>query len=334
MGEITSTAQAGAGKRSEAIADQLRIGHLRMEKCELREAEEAFLKAFELARTAGEPAAMVESLAGLLRFAGEALDEARVKRWETELDRVMSAWPERVPPMAWYAKGAIAASREQWRTAGRYYLECVRRARKGLLAGSEGAERDLARAFTMLANVCLQRGRMARARAFLGVVLKRFESKALRGVNGSVYVQLGLLEERARNLGPALQWYRKAHASYLQEHNWYHHLYVLYGYARLARLQQNYSQSYWYLDLMDKAATGPEFGILRREIRRERERLENDAVDLVIDGRNAVVKTRERGSIALGKQYVLLDILQALSRAHGRDGEDAERGLTKAEIIE
>ncbi|MCC7441909.1 MAG: winged helix-turn-helix domain-containing protein, partial [Bdellovibrionales bacterium] len=42
----------------------------------------------------------------------------------------------------------------------------------------------------------------------------------------------------------------------------------------------------------------------------------------------------ERGSIALGKQYVLLDILQALSRAHGRDGEDAERGLTKAEIIE
>jgi DNA-binding winged helix-turn-helix (wHTH) protein len=74
--------------------------------------------------------------------------------------------------------------------------------------------------------------------------------------------------------------------------------------------------------------------MLLSEIQAERTRLEQDAVDLLIDSRRCLVQTRESGSIALGKQYVLLQILEALSHAHGRPGEDDERGLSKAEIIQ
>lgn len=324
-------AQAVSGvatKVTPEVESHLRIGHLRLEKCELLEAEASFLRAFELAKTSGDRQGRVESLVGLLRFAGEALDEVKMKARERELDVLIAESSADIPPMALYSKGFIAASREQWSLARRYYLRCVRAAR------TSDSPEVMARALAMLANVNLQRGRLDRAEGILGVLISRYESRGIKGLNGAMYIQRGIIEERRRSLPQALQWYRKAHAAYLAEHNWYHHLYVLYGYARVARLQQNYSQSYWYLDLMEKAATGPEFGILRREIARERERLEGDAVDLVIDGRNSTVKTRERGAISLGKQYVLLDILHALSRAHSRNGEDTERGLTKAEIIE
>jgi DNA-binding winged helix-turn-helix (wHTH) protein len=57
-------------------------------------------------------------------------------------------------------------------------------------------------------------------------------------------------------------------------------------------------------------------------------------VDLLIDSRQCVIKTRDGGEISLGKQYVLLHILEVLSNAHSREGDDRERGLSKAEIIE
>jgi DNA-binding winged helix-turn-helix (wHTH) protein len=85
---------------------------------------------------------------------------------------------------------------------------------------------------------------------------------------------------------------------------------------------------------MDKAAEGPEFGLLRREIDKERTRLQDDAVDLLVDSRKCLLKTRESGKIPLGKQYVLIHILEALTNAHERAGDDMERGLSKAEIIE
>ena len=85
---------------------------------------------------------------------------------------------------------------------------------------------------------------------------------------------------------------------------------------------------------MDKAASAPEFGLLRREVAAERSRLEQDAVDLLIDSRKGTIRTRENSQVSLGKQYVLLHILEALSDAHGRSGNDQERGLSKAEIIE
>ena len=45
---------------------------------------------------------------------------------------------------------------------------------------------------------------------------------------------------------------------------------------------------------MEKAAAGPDFGLLQREIKLERGRLENDAVDLLVDSRQCLVKTREQ----------------------------------------
>src|SRR5581483_8828888 len=104
------------------------------------------------------------------------------------------------------------------------------------------------------------------------------------------------------------------------QHHWYNHLYVLFGYAKVSRLQQNYPQAYFYLDLLDHATSGPEFSFLRREVAAERTRLEQDAVDLLIDGRQGIIQTREAGSISLGKQYVLLHILEALTDAHHREG--------------
>jgi hypothetical protein len=145
---------------------------------------------------------------------------------------------------------------------------------------------------------------------------------------------LGNIAERARDFESALLHFQRAHGAFLGEHNWYSHLYILYGYARLRRHAQDYAQAYWYLDLLEKATEAPEFGLLRREILGERAKLEQDAVDLMIDSRHGIVQTRESGQISLGKQYVLLHILEELSAAHGRPGSDRERGLSKAEIIE
>ncbi|MEK6706757.1 MAG: winged helix-turn-helix domain-containing protein [Bdellovibrionota bacterium] len=120
----------------------------------------------------------------------------------------------------------------------------------------------------------------------------------------------------------------------MAEHNWYYHLYVLWGYARICRLQRNYVQAYWYLDLLEKTTSGPGFGLLRRDILADRVKLEQDAVDLLIDSRQGIIKTRETKKISVRKQYVLLHILEVLSEAHSRQGDDMERGLSKAQIIE
>jgi hypothetical protein len=85
---------------------------------------------------------------------------------------------------------------------------------------------------------------------------------------------------------------------------------------------------------MERAAKGPEFGALQSEISMERKRLETDAVDLLIDTRKGVIRTRAGESINLRKQHVLLGILEELSIAHLQAGPDGNAGLSKAEIIE
>src|SRR6185437_3096580 len=126
----------------------------------------------------------------------------------------------------------------------------------------------------------------------------------LRRVNGNVHLLLAKIAEREKDLGAALDHYRKAHGAFLAEHNWYYHLHVLCGYARVARLQRNYSQARWYLDLTQQAVSGPGFKSMQEEIRLERERMEQDEVDLVIDGRKGMIRTRQGGKISLRKQYV------------------------------
>jgi DNA-binding winged helix-turn-helix (wHTH) protein len=233
--------------------------------------------------------------------------------------------------MAWYCMGVIERRAGRLLVAQRNVHRYLKLIRANPSAHPEESE---AKGLVMLATLLWQRGRHKRAQWLGEEVLRRFGERNLRGINGLAAVVLGSVAESNRDYETALARFQQAHASFLGEHNWYYHLYALFGYARVYRAQQNYPQAYWYLDLLDKATTASEFGLLKRHILEERKLLEQDAVDLLIDSRQAVVKTREGGQISLGKQYVLLHILEVLSGAHRRPGDDATRGLSKAEIIE
>jgi DNA-binding winged helix-turn-helix (wHTH) protein len=322
----------------------LQIAQMRSEKCELRESRETYQLAFEIAKSESDLRVMMEALSGLLRLAGEALDEEAIQRLENELGAMMEAHPKQVPPMAWYCKGIIARGRGDCLLAQRYNHRFLRALQKEAAIAQKSPhdnaddlisfEELTARGWTMMAILLWQRNRLKRSFYLVQILLARFESRNLRGVNGMLYHITGGIYERQRKFDEALQWYQKAHAAFLASHSWYYHLYVLYAYARLARHQRNFPQAYWYLDLIEKAATSPEFGLLRKEITTEKGRLESDAVDLLVDSRQCIIQTREAGEIALGKQYVLLHILEALSKAHHGTDSERERGLSKAEIIE
>lgn len=318
----------------------LQMAQIRSEKCELREARESYQLALEIAKSESDLRVMMEALSGLLRLAGEALDEETIQRLEHELDAMMEAYPKQVPPMAWYCKGIIARGRGHCLLAQRHNHRFLRAIQNEAALSPDksddliSSEELIARGWTMMAILLWQRNHLNRSLYLVQILLSRFESRNLRGVNGMLYQILGSICERQRKLDEALHWYQKAHAAFLASHSWYYHLYVLYAYARLARHQRNFSQAYWYLDLIEKAATTPDFGLLKREIALEKRRLESDAVDLLVDSRQCIIQTREAGEIPLGKQYVLLHILEALSKAHHGTEAERERGLSKAEIIE
>jgi DNA-binding winged helix-turn-helix (wHTH) protein len=317
-------------KRSPA-RNWLTLAQLRYEKCELAEARVAFDMGLQAAKRAGDLRSVMEAITGLLRLAADALDNEAMALRVSELNELMGAHSRQVPPMVWYCKGVVARRSGQLIQAQRYVHEYLRQVRAHPASQPEESE---AKGLVMMATILWQRGRFQRARWLATEILRRFESRHLHGINGLTFLVLGNVCEKVHDLDGALKNFQNAHASFLGEHNWYYHLYVLYGYARVFRQQQDYTQAYWYLDLVDKATAGAEFGALRREIAAERLRLEKDAVDLMIDSRRALVQTREGGNISLGKQYVLLHILEALSSAHSRDGDDSQRGLSKAEIIE
>ncbi len=323
----------GRARVSKKIQDLLDLAQLRAEKCELKEAEGVFRQALKAAEQSKDVAGIMESLAGLLRLAGEALDETALRHWDRELDLQMTKHPKQVPPMVWYCKGAVARHMGDSVIAQRAFHRYLRAVK------STGDLEAIAKGWVMLAVILFQRGRPRRARLLAEELMERFKPTpkcAYRGIRGILELLMANIQERARDYDLALRHYQRAHRCFLSEHNWYYHLYVLYGYARLARFQQNYSQAYWYLDLVEQACSGPEFGLLKKLIAQEFARLEQDAVDLLIDSRKGMIRTREQISIPLGKQYVLLDILQALSDAHGSEEAEAALapGLSKAEIIE
>ncbi len=307
----------------------LQIAQLRAEKCELREAKTGYFLALQQAKKTKDSKSTMEAIAGLLRLAGEALDEESIEKWDKELGSLMKGHPGQIPPMAFYCRGAVARHRREFMLAQRHFHRYLRAARQ-----ESKSEEAVVRGWAMLAVLLQQRGRSQRSEWLAFQILKRYEALNLRGINGILYLLLGTIEETKKNLRAAMKWYQKANAQFLGDHNWYYLLYVLYGYARIERKRHRYSQARWYLDLIDKAVSNPEFGSLRREVAAERERLAQDAVDLLIDSRKGWIKTREGGTVSLRKQYVLIQILEALSHAHERTGQDRERGLSKAELIQ
>jgi DNA-binding winged helix-turn-helix (wHTH) protein len=313
------------------LSHLLLMAQLQAEKCELAPARDTYARAFEMARKRGNIRITMEALAGLLRLASEASDQDAVNRLEKKLDSLMRSHPTDVPPMTWYCKGAIARHSNDPKLARKWFLRYLREVNKE--ADSPAKTEAVARGWIMLATCAYQRNRFERAYGICQSLLRRYENQNIRGASGMIHLLTGNVLEKRKKYDEALKHFHQADARFLGEHSWYYHLYVLYAYARIARRQQNYTQSYLYLDLIDRATVRAEFGALRKEVAMERERLERDAVDLLIDSRQCVIHTRESGQISLRKQYVLLHILEALTTAHRRDGEQA-RGLSKAEIIE
>jgi DNA-binding winged helix-turn-helix (wHTH) protein len=321
------------------VNDWLQLAQLRAEKCELAEARLNYVACHQEAQRRKDLRGQMEALAGLLRLAGEALDEESIAKYDRELDQLIRRHPKKVPPMAWFCKGFVARTENEPRAAQIFFHRYLRSVRREAAEGSRipcaihgDPDACIAKGWIALATTLWERGHHARARWVAEEVQRRYGE--IRGILGLCSLLLGNIAERRREYDEALGHFQNAHGAFLGEHNWYYHLYVLYGYARLRRHAQNYAQAYWYLELLDKATQAREFGLLRREILKERGKLEQDAVDLLIDSRQAVVRTRESGDISLGKQYVLLHILEELSEAHGRPGGDRDRGLSKAEIIE
>ncbi len=326
------------------VLHELEMGRLLTEKCELRHARESFERALGLARVAANASARrhtMEALAGLLRLAGEALSLHETQRLETELDHWIATHPDWGPPMVWYCKGAIARHFNKQAPARQCFHRYIKAIRADVSISEAEREASEIRGWMMLAVSLQQRSHIGRSQWLASHLLARHESKKLRAVNGTLYLLQGHLSEmraerqpeaRAELLQEAYGWYRKAHASFLAERNWYLHLYAILGYARVERQQQNHSQANWHLDLIDEAASGPEFGALKREIEEQRRLIRESSVDVLVDTANGFVKVRDLGQVSLRKQYVLLGILEELAAAHSKG--DGERGLSKAEIIE
>jgi DNA-binding winged helix-turn-helix (wHTH) protein len=323
-----------APARADRARELLRLGVVLAEKCALDDARKAFREAFDVARQAGDVGTTAEGIARLLRMASESRDTAEISTWERELKALMASFPTQIPSMVWYCQAVLAGQKEQWRLAQAHLVQYLRaldhEPESATLMGKREAR---ARAWVMLANTFAQRGHVRRAELALQWVKQEFEADRLPSINGLIYLQLAWIQLRRRDCDAAAGWIEKAHAAFLAEHNWYNHLYVLYAYACIARIRGDYPKAQWYLELLESATTAPGFGFFREQISRERQRLTQDSVDLYIDGRKLQVRTRESNGISLGKQYVLLHILEALSDAH-QAASDHERGLSKADLIE
>lgn len=315
-----------SGSRASASVEQwVRIGHLSFEKCELDEARIAFAKAFALAKKGSVPKDLLTALTGLLRFAGESQEESKLKEWSRELDRFAERHGEDCDPLYWMCRGHIAHFRGEFKLSQKAFTRAYHAHRRA--KASPDRDRGLAITMILMMRIHMQLGHARRARYIGEVALRRFENAGIRGILGSLYYALGSLDERAEQLPLALEWYKKAHGAFLSEHNWFHHLYVLLGYARLARRERRIEEARWTLDLIEKACTTKEFAYLMKSVSEERALLGQTEIDLVVEEGKGLVTTRERTGIPIGKQYILIEILKELMRAHGN-------GLTKAQLIE
>lgn len=311
-------------------------GQLFLEKCELGLAKATFLEVIELARASKDREALTEAISVMLRLAAEGKDQAAISKWDAELEATLPGASGRALALAWHNRSIVATHLGNFRKSQTYLY----RALNALLGSvswdalSARDERLYVKIWAAITATFMDRGLNRRMTVAADALILRYENRGFHSEMTTLYIVKGIGAERARKYELAREWFQKAHSAVLADRNWYFQLYVLYSYARIERHLRNFAQAYWYLDLISRAASGPEFGNLQEKIEIERERLSLDAVDLLIDSRACEIRTREKKDLSLGKQYVLLGILEALTEAHYRDAPDAERGLAKAEIIE
>lgn len=316
---------------SEEASHHLRLAQLWCEKCELDEARSAYEQALKASKEADDVFSLMEALSGLLRLAGEALDAPEIERIEIKLSEFMNVAADKIPAQVWYCKGVIAHYHENYKLGQRYFHRFL----KELRIQRPSDALAFARAWVSIANSLQGQRKMKRAR-FLGEKMHAHLSQhpELKGISPALYILLGHIHEKTGDLKSAIAWYQKAHGSALSERNWYQYLYVLLAYARVCRAQGHERQAHSYLDLVEKVIERGHFGIVKRAVAREREALEKNNVDLIIDAKAAAIKMRDGAQVSLKKQYVLLDILEALSDAHVGSEDESRKGLSKAEIIE
>jgi DNA-binding winged helix-turn-helix (wHTH) protein len=311
-------------------------GQLFLEKCELVLAKTTFLEVIDLARAEGDREALTEAIAVMLRLAAEAKDQEAIAKWDTELEATLPGASGRALALAWHNRSVVAAHHKKYRLAQTYHYRALK-----ALGGSRNPEklspenhRLFVKIWASMTATFMDRKLNVRMNTTADELIKKYEGRGYHSEMTTLYIVKGMGAERARQFETARSWYQKAHSAVLADRNWYFQLYVFYAYARIERHVRNFTQAYWYLDLISRAAAGSEFKNLREIVESERDQLSVDAVDLLIDSRLCEVRTREKKDLSLGKQYVLLGILEALTEAHYRDAPDAERGLAKAEIIE
>ncbi len=311
-------------------------GQLFLEKCELSLARSTFLEVIEMAKESDDRESLIEAIAVMLRLSAEAKDSDAIALWDAELDKYLPEASGKTLALAWHNRSVVATHQADYRKAQTYLYRALRAFEEGrdidALAGSD--LRLYVKIWASIAATLVDRKLHRRGGVMVDELLARYENLGFHSEMTTLYIVKGVGAERAKQYEVAREWYQKAHGAVLADRNWYFHLYVLYAYARIERYTRNFAQAYWYLDLISRAASGPEFGNLQLIVKSERERLGNDAVDLLIDSRQCEVRTREKQGLSLGKQYVLLGILEALTEAHYKDAPDAERGLSKSEIIE
>ncbi len=307
-----------------------------MEKCELKEAGQFFEDALEKGKSSRDYRGMSDSLAQLLRYSSEICDEIGTQKWISELEIFLAHHEGKLTPHVWYCKGIVSFRRSQYKKAQvlfhRFWreIENEETAEKTAMSVSVETHREhmraKAQALLALSLVAHAQGKMKRAQYLGEVILKYAERERPRGILTSTYLMLCRIAERTGDTVQAKKWLQKAFAESVSEHNWYHYLFVLYGFARVSRIEQDFIQARFYLDLLEKAVVGDEFKHFKNEIAEERVKLNLNRVDLEIDLNRSVVRTRE-GEINLRRQHLLIEILHQLTIAH-------DHGLSKGDLIE
>jgi len=315
-------------------------GNLRLEKCEIKDAGRYFALAFERSKEIRDHRAMSDSLAQLLRYSSEIGDEAGIERWVNELEIFVAQKDSNFTPQVWYCKGIIAFRNARYRKAQvlfhRFWREVEREENLTKEMSPElfrGFMRSKSQALLACAVVAQSQGKLARAQYLAEVILGYAEKERPRGILASTYLMLCRLAEKSGDLQTAKKWLNKAFAESVSEHNWYHYLYVLYSFAVISRLDQDFIQAGFYLDLLEKAVVQEELRSLRLGIAEERVKLSLNRVDLEIDLNRGVIRTRE-GEFNLRRQHILLEMVNHLALAHDASPEGGKQGLSKSEIIE
>ncbi|NDG84998.1 MAG: hypothetical protein EBX52_08185 [Proteobacteria bacterium] len=318
----------------------IRRGGLRFEKCEIKDAGRFYALAYERAKELRDHRAMSDSLAQLLRYSSEIGDESGIEKWVNELDVFLAQNDGVFSPQVWYCKGIIAFRNGRYRKAQvlfhRFWREVEREENAARAATPEQTRaflRSKSQALLACAVVAQTQGKLARARYLSEVILHYAERERPRGILASTYLTLCRLAEKAGDLPLAKKWLNKAFAESVSEHNWYHYLYVLYGFAVVSRLEQDFIQAGFYLDLLEKAVVQEELRSLKLGVAEERVKLNLNRVDLEIDLNRGMIRTRE-GEFNLRRQHILLEMVHQLARAHGGGAEGSRQGLSKSEMIE